>query len=261
MTLGIAALLNAIASAQAQPAQLSDLDRSQLQVFGEVNTPPSLDDPEFVPLDLAGFIGGLEPVISVRSGNAVKAYPVRVLAVHGVVNDVLNEMPIAVTYCGPCSSATVLKRPSGPLKSTGALYQGTMLITDETGSAHWQQRNGQILTGTGSHLTLLNAKIISMARFRQDNTGNAQALVLRESPQSRLPDNRTISLPQSAIQGSSDIDDEEDETSKQTVRVLGDKAWSLELLAPEKRVEQSDVIILWQPDSSFSKRKVQGPRP
>ena len=99
-----------------------------------------------------------------------------------------------------------------------------------------------------------------MARFRQDNNDNPQALVLRESPQSRLPDNSAITLPKSAVQGSSDLEEDE-EISKQTVRVLGDKAWSLELLAPEKRVEQSDVIILWQPDSSFPKRTIQGPRP
>lgn len=245
----------------AQTAVSNSLDQSKLQVFGEINTPQALDDAQFLPLDLAGFVGGLEPVIAVELNGAVKAYPVRVLAVHAVVNDVLGGAPISVAYCGPCSSATVLKRGEDIIRSAGALYDGTLLLTNEYGTGFWQQRDGALMSGSGQNLTLVNAKIISMARFRQDNAGNAGALVLRDSPNSRLPSETSIQLPNSTIQGSSDLEPDEDGDDTQTVRILGDKAWSLELLNQEKQEGASDVIILWQPDSSFNKRNVQGPKP
>lgn len=247
-------------TALAQPPVANNLDQNKLQVFGEINTPKALDEAQFLPLDLAGSIGGLEPVISVELEGVVKAYPVRILAVHAVVNDVLGGTPIAVSYCGPCSSATVLKRGADIMRSAGALYDGTLLLTNEYGTAFWQQRDGALVSGSGRSLSLLNAKIISMARFRQDNAGDAGALVLRDSPNSRLPSETSIQLPNSSIQGSSDLDPDEDGDDKQTVRILGDKAWSLELLNQEKQEGNSDVIILWQPDSSFNKRNIQGPR-
>lgn|GEM_PF-3412454 len=260
VSVSILALSFHISSAPAQTIETPGLDQSKLQVFGEINTPRALDDAQFLPLDLAGFVGGLEPVIAVELNGAVKAYPVRVLAVHAVVNDMLGGSPIAVAYCGPCSSATVLKRGDDIIRSAGALYDGTLLLTNEYGTDFWQQRDGALTSGSGRNLPLLNAKIISMARFRQDNAGDAGALVLRDSPASRLPSETSIQLPNSSIQGSSDLDPDEDGDDKQTVRILGDKAWSLELLNQEKQEGQSDVIILWQPDSSFNKRSIQGPR-
>lgn len=246
----------------AQSIDISTLDQSKLRVFGAVNTPRALDEATFVPLDLAGFVGGLEPVVSVRVNDAVKAYPVRVLAVHAVVNDTLGGEPISITYCGPCSSATVLKRGERKLRSAGALYEDTLLIADERGQGYWLQRDGALMAGNGGNLPLLNAKLISMARFRQENAENAAALVLRDSPQSRIPSETVISLPNTAIQGSSDLEEtEDDDAPDQKIRILGDKAWSLELLNQEKQAGQSDVIILWQPDSSFNKRGVQGPKP
>ncbi|MGD8327136.1 MAG: DUF3179 domain-containing (seleno)protein [Sphingomonadales bacterium] len=259
----IAALTLPAHSTTAQNIDISALDQSKLRVFGAVNTPRALDEATFVPLDLAGFVGGLEPVVSVRVNNAVKAYPVRILAVHAVVNDTLGGESISITYCGPCSSATVLKRGERKLRSAGALYDDTLLIADERGQGYWLQRDGALMAGNGGDLPLLNAKLISMARFRQENAGNANALVLRDSPQSRIPSETVISLPNATVQGSSDLEEEaeDDDTPDQKIRILGDKAWSLELLNQEKQAGQSDVIILWQPDSSFDKRSVQGPKP
>ena len=39
-----------------------------------------------------------EMVLAVRFGNDARAYPIRAMAYHHVVNDVVNGIPIAVTY-------------------------------------------------------------------------------------------------------------------------------------------------------------------
>ncbi|RME67661.1 MAG: DUF3179 domain-containing protein, partial [Alphaproteobacteria bacterium] len=63
------------------------LDASKLQAPAKRPERTALDDPAFLPLDLAGFVGGLEPVIAIASQSAVRAYPLRIVVAHGVVND------------------------------------------------------------------------------------------------------------------------------------------------------------------------------
>jgi hypothetical protein len=43
-------------------------------------------------------LDGAEKVIAVKIGNAARAYPIRNMAYHHVVNDVVGEVPIAATY-------------------------------------------------------------------------------------------------------------------------------------------------------------------
>lgn len=252
------AVMATTAYAQNHPLQNAGLAPDMLQVFGDVNQPPALNTPDFVPLDLAGFVGGLEPVIAVQLNGAVKAYPVRILTVHGVVNDMVGGTPIAITYCGPCAGATVLKRMDGAkaltLQSAGAIYDGSLLLMDAASGALWQQRDGRAIANNTPDLEVIGAQIISMARFRQDHGGDAGALVLRDSAKSRIPSGTKLTLP---TPKQSDL--EEDDIVQEEVRIVGDKAWSLELLAQEKRLQQSDVIILWQPDSTFT--PTTGPKP
>ncbi|MFZ5609197.1 MAG: DUF3179 domain-containing (seleno)protein [Pseudomonadota bacterium] len=243
----------AFALAAAAPASFATLEQDKLTVYGEANTPPSLDNPEFVPLDFAGFVGGLEPVIAVTLSGVVKVYPVRILAYHGVVNDTIGEIPVAVTYCGPCAGATVVKRtaPLGPveIEAAGAIYDGSLLLSDRATGTLWRQRDGQALAGPhqGHALEVLSARIISMARFRQEHADKGHALVLRDSDLSRVKGDTRLNLP---TPKTGDI--KKEELAREDVRILGDQAWSLELLAQDKAFEDRDVIILWQPDSTFS---------
>lgn len=59
----------------------------------------------FHPVPAAGFqsaqesrLDSSEMVMAVRFGNDARAYPIRAMAYHHVVNDVVNGVPIAVTY-------------------------------------------------------------------------------------------------------------------------------------------------------------------
>jgi hypothetical protein len=53
--------------------------------------------PGFVSADQAK-LDAAEMVMTVRFGNDARAYPIRAMAYHHVVNDVVNGVPIAVTY-------------------------------------------------------------------------------------------------------------------------------------------------------------------
>jgi hypothetical protein len=57
-----------------------------------------LPRPEFVAADKTDEIAADDLVLGVASGNEARAYPVRALAYHHVVNDVVAGEPIVATY-------------------------------------------------------------------------------------------------------------------------------------------------------------------
>ena len=57
-----------------------------------------LRSPSFVPSDQATFVEPDDLVMAVRIGNQAAAYPIRQLAYHHLVNDVLGDEPIVATY-------------------------------------------------------------------------------------------------------------------------------------------------------------------
>jgi Protein of unknown function (DUF3179) len=59
---------------------------------------PALLDPQFIPAPEATFLAETDEVIGIMDSGVAKAYPVRILSWHEVVNDRLGGKPIAVTY-------------------------------------------------------------------------------------------------------------------------------------------------------------------
>jgi hypothetical protein len=59
---------------------------------------PAILDPRFLPAKEAAFLEDHDPIIGVVEEGVAKAYPLRILTWHEVVNDRLGEKPVAVTY-------------------------------------------------------------------------------------------------------------------------------------------------------------------
>ncbi len=59
---------------------------------------PAILDPQFVQADEAAFLSDEDMVIGVVEGQTAKAYPLRILNWHEVVNDQIGGKPVAVTY-------------------------------------------------------------------------------------------------------------------------------------------------------------------
>lgn len=57
-----------------------------------------LNDPKTVPAAEAGFLAGDDFVLGLEAGGEARAYPIRFIAFHHVVNDLLGGRPITVTY-------------------------------------------------------------------------------------------------------------------------------------------------------------------
>ncbi len=59
---------------------------------------PAILKPEFVQAAEADFLDPEDQVIGVELENQARAYPVKILNWHEVVNDTINGVPVAVTF-------------------------------------------------------------------------------------------------------------------------------------------------------------------
>lgn len=59
---------------------------------------PAILKPAFVRAEQADFLNPDDQVIGVKVGGAARAYPVKILNWHEVVNDTVNEAPLVVTF-------------------------------------------------------------------------------------------------------------------------------------------------------------------
>ena len=59
---------------------------------------PAILKPNFVKTGQADFLESSDHVIGVRIGKESRAYPIKILNWHEVINDTLNGVPIVVTF-------------------------------------------------------------------------------------------------------------------------------------------------------------------
>jgi len=120
---GVIALVAGPEAVEAWPQEhrqdpLSQFNTSNLAVDSsriQVGTPkrdaiPAITGPHTVPVRQAGFLRGDDRVVGVVVDGRARAYPIRILNRHEVVNDTLGSMPIAVLFCPLCDSVTVVER-------------------------------------------------------------------------------------------------------------------------------------------------------
>ena len=182
---GAAALLLFAGSAMANPgiwkAEWPKTDFAKTSVaFSEIMSGgppkdgiPSIDDPKFVPLAEAGDLADTEPVIGVKIGGDARAYPLRILIWHEIVNDTVGGTPVSVTYCPLCNSAIVFdRRLDGRVLdfgTTGKLRNSDLVMYDRQTESWWQQFTGTGIVGelNGKVLKFLPARVESFALFKE----------------------------------------------------------------------------------------------
>ena len=143
---------------------------------------PSIDDPKFVPLSEAKDLAATEPVVSFKIGDDARAYPLRILIWHEIVNDIVGGVPVSVTYCPLCNSAIVFdRRLDGRVLdfgTTGKLRNSDLVMYDRQTESWWQQFTGTGIVGEfdGRVLKFLPSRVESFALFKERHA-NGRVLV------------------------------------------------------------------------------------
>lgn len=134
---------------------------------------PALSNPAFIAAGAETRLSDREPVIALDlPGAPPRAYPIRYLTWHEIVNDTVAGVPVAVTFCPLCNSAMVFdRRVGGQLRSfgvSGKLRNSDMIMFDRETESWWQQAIGLGIVGahTGDRLTQMPSWMEGWAQFR-----------------------------------------------------------------------------------------------
>lgn len=155
---------------------------------------PSIDDPKFIPVSEEQRLGAKEPVIGLEINGDARAYPLRILTWHEIVNDRVGGVPVAVTYCPLCNSGVVFdRRVDGKLLefgTTGKLRNSDLVMYDRQTESWWQQFTGKAIVGdfAGKRLEILPARLESITDFRKRHPGG-KVLVPNDPDMRRYGDN------------------------------------------------------------------------
>ncbi len=111
---------------------------------------PAIDAPRFVPAARASLAAG-DRVLGVRLAGIARAYPVRILNWHEVVNDRFADTPIAITWCPLCGTGMAFESRVGDRETSfgvsGLLYNSDVLLYDRATDSLWSQVMAQAVTG------------------------------------------------------------------------------------------------------------------
>lgn len=134
---------------------------------------PSIDRPEFIIASKVDYLHDDDIVIGLVRGDTARAYPTRILVWHEIVNDVIGEDAVAVTYCPLCGTAMVFKRKiNGKVRSfgvSGLLYRSDVLMYDRESESLWSQLAMKAVSGpaVGKELTWLPSEHITWKAWRE----------------------------------------------------------------------------------------------
>ncbi len=115
-------------------------------------------------------------VIEVEIGSTAVAYPINILNWHEIINDEIEGVPIAVTYCPLCDSVAVFDRrleeeDGGTVVLefgvSGLLLNSNVVMYERTTNGLWSQVKMEAISGPHSGRTLrhLPVKVISFSDF------------------------------------------------------------------------------------------------
>lgn len=118
---------------------------------------PSIDRPRFIAAGQAQ-LRDTDRVLGIARQGILRAYPVRILNWHEIVNDRFDGEPVAITYCPLCGTGMAFNaRVAGRELSfgvSGLLYNSDVLLYDRATGSLWSQIMSRAVTGPLQGTTL-----------------------------------------------------------------------------------------------------------
>ena len=130
-------------------------------------------EPIYGPPDSLPWLDDDDLVIGYDSGDKAYAYPVNVLDFHELVNDVIQDVPVLISYCPLCFSGVVFNRELDgrvlTFGNTSALYQSDLVMYDHQTGSYWFQVGREAVVGslTDVRLKLLPSTTMAWGEWRR----------------------------------------------------------------------------------------------
>ena len=112
---------------------------------------PAIDSPRFISASQADFLNSNDRVLGISLQGQQKAYPVRILDYHEIVNDRVGDTAVVVSYCPLCGTGMAfLASRNGKAFDfgvSGLLYNSDVLLYDRQTESLWSQIRKQAIAG------------------------------------------------------------------------------------------------------------------
>ena len=212
---------------------------------------PAIWEPALIPAAQENRLDDREPVLTYEHpGAAARAYPIRYLMWHEIVNDVVDDMSIAVTYCPLCNSAMVFDASIDGIRHTfgvsGKLRHSDMIMYDRETLSWWQQAVGQGIVGrhAGTELTQLPGWMEAWGEFRDRNP---DGLVMDEPEWRRAYGANPYVGYDSSAQPFLYRGENPPHGINPLARVVrvGNRAWTFERLRAVGEINEAGVVLSW----------------
>lgn len=216
------------------------------------NTITPIKTPRFVAVGQAKGIGDLEPVISVVVEFVARAYPLRILLWHELVNDTIAGKPVLVSYSPIGNAAAVFeRRVAGQVVrfgNTGRLRHFNMLMYDTATQSWWQQYTGKAVIGArlGATLPRLAARVESLARFRERHP-DGEVLVANDPKAWPYGETPFVRMDSTGGRGLEAYLLSAEVKPFERVVAIGNEAWTLKRLRDKGALERDGLYIGWEP--------------
>ncbi|MCF7979938.1 MAG: DUF3179 domain-containing protein [Chromatiaceae bacterium] len=122
---------------------------------------PAIDQPRFVEAEAVDFLARDDEVLGLVHQGEARAYPIKIMDWHEIVNDRIEGEPIAITYCPLCGSGIAFRAEQAGRELSfgvsGLLYNSDLLLYDRQTESLWSQIAKQAIAGplAGTKLTAL----------------------------------------------------------------------------------------------------------
>ncbi len=141
---------------------------------------PAIDEPKYeTVVEGDVWLEEKEPVVVIEMNGQARAYPLQILTWHEIVNDVIGDTPVMVTFCPLCNTAIAYERRFDgqvlDFGTTGRLRYSNLIMYDRQTETWWQQALGNAIAGkyAGQCLTFVPATIISWKEFMEEFPGGS----------------------------------------------------------------------------------------
>lgn len=170
-------ILGALLLAPLAPASgASHVDGDEIKYVLPPDAIPAITKPKF---DDGKWLDDDDMVIGVRFHGTARAYPLRILNWHEIVDDKIGTTNFAVTYCPLCGTGIVFDRTIArdgeetilTLKVSGRLFMSDLVMYDTQTDSLWAQTWGEAIRGElhGTTLDLLPSALVTWREWRKAN--------------------------------------------------------------------------------------------
>lgn len=134
---------------------------------------PSIDKPDFVRVKDVNFLNDKDRVLGIYRNGIARAYPIKILNWHEIVNDIYKDEAIVISYCPLCNTGMAFIAGSLEKRFTfgvsGLLYNSDVLLYDRQTGSLWSQIMSKAISGPlkNINLTQISASHTSWGLWRQ----------------------------------------------------------------------------------------------